>query len=266
MKALRKSGSGFNWHLRVDADSAMRRLLILIAAILVSWLACYPPPASGPGAGAGNPVSVLPVQPGRFGDLWNTRTIVFGNRGGLPEIPGMSHMRGGSGIGGFSLFPLTVRATWMDSTLMEAGIREFAALASMNDSAAADFRSAYYERYETGRRLRIWVDLSTTYSEEYLNLDRWSIFLEDQDGNQFAPSRISEGALKEKMPADGGGIPGFSPFMDPIRSKVVELFFDRIQYGGEPLLRSGNTVFKLVILEWGKKDRAEGEWSLKDIF
>jgi len=50
--------------------------------------------------------------------------------------------------------------------------------------------------------------------------------------------------------------------MDPVHSKVIELFFDRIQYGGEPLSRPGDQAFKLVILEWGKKDRAEGEWRL----
>jgi hypothetical protein len=150
----------------------------------------------------------------------------------------------------------------MDSTLMEAGIQEFAALASMTGIEAADFRSAYHERYETGRRLRIWVNLSTTYSEEYLNLDRWSIFLEDQDGNQFAPSRVSQGPVKKRTPAGGGGQTGFNPFMDPVHSKVIELFFDRIQYGGEPLSRPGDQAFKLVILEWGKKDRAEGEWRL----
>ncbi len=88
---------------------------------------------------------------GKFEQLWAERTITLTqNRSGA----GMG-MGSGEGVS----FPILVQATFMDSTLIHAGIEEFARLSSMNEEEAARFRTSYEMLHIRGDSIFIWVEM-----------------------------------------------------------------------------------------------------------
>jgi len=204
-----------------------------------------------------------------FDKLWEERTISLSQGGGGSRIPLFSSLEGG-GRGEQEAFPLFVRATFVDSGLVEAGIKEFGRLAKMSDEELVDYRARYRAAHDFGHNFYIWVELRTALSEEYLKLDRWTLFLEDEQRHQFDPVRVAEhpGAGNRERghtvtQDEGEGFPG-APFQN--RSslrKDVELYFPMYELAGEPILNPASKTLKLVMLQSDDTNvRAEGEWDV----
>lgn len=79
---------------------------------------------------------------------------------------------------------------FMDSMLIEVGLQHFADLLKMTPQEREEFHHAYYQRYDPTNYLLIWCELRTTWSELYLDSNRWLIFIEDHAMNQYEPVRI----------------------------------------------------------------------------
>jgi hypothetical protein len=202
-----------------------------------------------------------------FDKLWEERTISLGQGGGGLRIPFFSSPGGGE-MSDRESFPLSVRATVVDSTLIEAGLREFARLAKMSDQELADFRARYSKAHDLGHNIYIWAELQTALAEEYLNLDRWAIFLEDEEKHQFEPVRVVEqprerGVERRVVPTQAGS----DEFPEGrfqgrfTRAKDVELYFPMSRLAGEPILSPAAKALKLVMLQADNPNvRAEGAW------
>ena len=169
-----------------------------------------------------------------FPDLWESRTVHFDEAagGGRPwRLSTPFSMAGGKGYGGGSdEFPLQIAATLMDSLLIEAGLRHYATMLAMTPEERAAFRNAYCRRYEPTNHLLIWCNLGTTWAENYLDRDRWSIFLEDDTGKQYGPVRILEESQPiHPMVTDRS--PGFQPERGrwgwEVHQKTLMLCFSR---------------------------------------
>ncbi len=242
----------------------MRSLVLLIALIAAAG-GCAPPMGGYSQAGRTGPTS-SPLL-GNFDKLWLKRTIILrqdGGGGGGPLLP----FGGGESPGsGFEPFPLIVQATYMDSTLIEAGIREFADLSSMTPAETDSFRTAYKLRHCPNDTLFVWVELSTSSTPEFLNLDRWTIFIENDEGRDFEPGRIVEHPLRRgpsaRIPAESGGLSRESeesPWSQV--SKDIECYFP-LSHFGDALI--GKTTQKLRFVFLDSKHprvRAEADWDL----
>ncbi|MEK9137809.1 MAG: hypothetical protein AAB393_11855, partial [Bacteroidota bacterium] len=112
----------------------------------------------------------------------------------------------------------------------------------------------------------------TPFSEEYLQLDRWTMLLEDEKNHQFEPSRIVEhpggkesalrGASSEDEPANllRGRLLGWSGVI-----KDVELYFPLHRVSGEPLVSSATKSLKFVVVQSSNPSvRAEGTWEFSN--
>jgi hypothetical protein len=212
-------------------------------------------------AGRGLSPSASPYL-GSFDRLWSRRTIILSQlrdgQGGGADSP-----REGSGF-----IPVTARATYMDSALIAAGLHTFADLASMNDEESSTFRSNYWNSRATGDTLFIWLELRTSATEDFLELGRWTIFLEDESGKQIEPSRFVEHpvqrqggrvAEQEERRGDGRGSPVFAATV----KKEVELYFHQPPPGS----RNGNgespRTLRLIMFETKNPlARVEGAWQI----
>jgi hypothetical protein len=210
-----------------------------------------------------------PTLPGEFGRLWLKKTVAVrqGSRGSMNRLLGGT---GEGNAGGGEPFPLSVVATWIDTSLSESGIREYAGLASMSNAEADSFRSAYLAKHDVANSIFIWAELETSMTEDFLKLDRWTIFLENDIGREVEPARIVEhpvrhiSAGRDRGPGEGGEIAPMRPGFDMRRSvKTVEFYFPLQRDNSPPFIIPTTTSVKLVFLDAGNNMvRAEGSWVL----
>jgi hypothetical protein len=175
---------------------------------------------------------------------------------------------GGGGMADRESFPLLVRATFMDSSLIEEGLREYGRLAKMNNEELAEYRARYETDHEVDSTLYIWVELQTGLAEDYLRLDRWTIFLEDGQRHQFDPVRVEPHPVESvserrlAMNEDKGFPVGRFQVPSLIR-RDVELHFAKYQVTAEPILTPTTKSLKFVMLQSDDPSvKAEGVWDV----
>jgi hypothetical protein len=206
-----------------------------------------------------------------FPALWEKWTVQFGMtaRGGKPL--GLSNpftMGGGMGErGGPSEFPLHIAATLMDSLLIEAGLEHYATLLTMAPEERTEFRNAYYRRYDVENHLLVWCELRTTWTELFLDLNRWLIFIEDDAGNRYEPVQILEESQPIR-PMVRDSLPGFQREQKrwgwEVHQKSLMLCFPKRDFYKNPILSEKVQFLKLVFqTSEDEKTRAEGIWAFK---
>jgi len=204
-----------------------------------------------------------------FQALWERRTVYFGQErlGGKPLHLGIPFMTSGERSGD-SEFPLQITATLMDSLLIEAGLKHYVSLLGMNLEEEAEFRSSYFSRYDPANHLLIWCELQTSWAELHLNLDRWTIFIEDHAGNQYEPVQILEGSPPARQTITDM-FPDFQPKLRlrawEFHQKTIMLCFPKFDFYKNPVLSDEIQSLKLIFqLSEDQKTRAEGIWEFSD--
>jgi hypothetical protein len=240
-----------------------------LAQLSLVWACSATLPSSrkyvGPSLGPEGPADIESSLP----DLWERWTVHLGpdRRAGGPLLLGNPLAMGGGRGGPGGEFPLQITATLMDTTLIEAGLKHYAALVKMTPEEETEFRRAYSQRYDVENHLLIWCELSTTWAELHLDLDRWTIFIEDDAVNQYEPLQI----LEEPQPvrqAVERRLPGFRAEQRrtrwEVRQKSLMLCFPRRDFYENPILSKKVESLKLVFqLNDDENTRAEGTWVFK---
>jgi hypothetical protein len=204
-----------------------------------------------------------------FDKLWDERTISIGQGQGGTRSP-FSFPMGEGGMADRESFPLLVRATFMDSGLIEEGIREYGLLAKMNNEELAAYRARYETSHDVDSTLYIWVELQTGLAEDYLRLDQWTIFLEDDQRHQFDPIRVephlaqSESQRRLAMNQDEREEYPVGRYQVPsLKRRDVELYFPKYQLSGQPILTPATKNLKFVMLQSDNPSvKAEGVWDV----
>lgn len=203
--------------------------------------------------------------------LWEKWTIQFGGsmRGGGPRLFGnpLTLSTGDDRGGGGGEFPLQITATLMDSSLIEAGLKYYSDRIEMTPEERAEFRNTYYERYDVDNHLLIWCELQTSWTELFLDPDRWLIFIEDDQVNQHEPVKVLEestsigqsrtDSLTQLPPG-----PGYRAWS--FHQKALMLCFPKRDYYKNPILSEKVKYLKLIFQQKDdEKSRAEGVWVFK---
>ena len=185
-----------------------------------------------------------------FERLWSRNTVVL-NAQRPRSRPIFS--QSGEGFAG-QLFPLTVRATIMDSVLIETGVQEFARLAGMDSVRTRQYRDCYHQRHRLDEHVFLCVEVATVFPEEFLDADRWTFFFEDEKLNQVEPAVIVQHPIRKEPPL-GERADSWSSQSLTRTQRVIELYFVRSR-----LLRNPRDL-KLVVVEFKNSNvRAEGTW------
>ncbi|MGB2698246.1 MAG: hypothetical protein WBD28_10370 [Candidatus Zixiibacteriota bacterium] len=204
-----------------------------------------------------------------FQALWETRTVYFGQErmGGKSLQVGIPFMGAGD-RGKDSEFPIQITATLMDSLLIEAGLKYYVSFLEMTPEEEAEFRSNYYSKYDPANNLLIWCELQTNWAKLHLDPDRWTIFIEDDAGNQYEPVQI----LEESQPIRQTEMDIFPDFQPKLglrgwesHQKTIMLCFPKFDFYQNPILSDKLQFLKLVFkLSDDQKARAEGIWVFND--
>lgn len=178
-----------------------------------------------------------------------------------------SPFSGGGPPGGEGGFPLSITATLMDSVLIQAGFRHYIDMLKMSSDEESEFRNSYHRRYDPANHILIWCQLQTNWAELHLELDRWIIFIEDDEQNQYEPVRMSE-EPQSYVPSipqvpSGEYSPEGRPAWTSHRKNLMLLFPNR-DFLKNPVISQDVKFLKLVFLSRDDdKSRAEGSWVLK---
>ena len=239
----------------------------LVLILLLSFCASVPSPQKYVSTSLNSETSTQIEE--SFQALWEKRTVNFGmEMGGKKSFQMGFPFVGGRGRGNGSEFPIQITATLMDSLLIESGIKHHASFVKMTPEEEVEFRSSYYQRYDPSNHLLIWCELQTSWTELYLNLDRWTIFIEDNYGNQYEPARITE----ESQPIRQSEMDRFSDFLPgqgrrawESHHKIIMFCFPKFDFYKKPILSDEVKFIKLVfLLSDDQKTRAEGVWVFTD--
>jgi hypothetical protein len=242
---------------RTQSEHFVLRFLLALPQLMLGFAYQGCAPAGGYRLAEEQEVVVLPLFSSSFEAAWKKNTVVLGP--GSSQRLGSFPMPGGDRGGG--AFPLTLRATIMDSALVETGIRELAGLAAVDSSNLNIYRANYLKRHSMDGCVLVYVDMQTLLAEEYLEADRWIFFVEDEHRKQVDPIRIVQHPVQREaarpgLPYGVGGRVG----LIPVR-RVLELFFSLKRL---PQMRSSIGRFgslKLVVLDINNSQvRAEGGW------
>jgi hypothetical protein len=205
-----------------------------------------------------------------FPDLWEKWTVDLGmaTRGGKPWQLGSPFAMGGDRGGPGGEFPMQITATLMDTMLIEAGLQHYDTILAMTPEERAEFRRAYFRRYDVENHLLIWCELQTSWTELYLDLDRWIIYIEDDAVNQYEPVQILE-EPQPIRPTVMDKLPEFLPEQRrrrwEIHQKILMLCFPKRDFYGNPVLSEKVQFLKLVFqLTDDEKTRSEGMWVFKE--
>lgn len=212
-------------------------------------------------------ILLVDLLPGKFGNLWVERTIQL--KATFDRLKSSTGMMGGPGGGGF--YPLIAQATFIDSTLIECGLNEFENLSEMSDEEKRHYEKIYKETYKTANSHFIWLELQTPYTKEVLDLNRWTIYLEDNKGNKYDPQEIIEYSIEADKDPIQNSIP---PSIDSIdnkywknSSKTVLLYFPKINIYGGKIIDGNSKTISLVIFNWRSKNVNNiGTWDLKFLY
>lgn len=162
-------------------------------------------------------------------------------------------------------FPLMVKATLMETEVIEAGFKHYEKLVSMTPDEIDQFRQRYFELHDLEKNLLIEATLQTSWTEVYLDLSRWTIFLEDDQGNQYEPVKITEQLIQSSDLDDRFAEPLLnerSPFPFRMHQKQIFLYFPRQDYYGQSIIHEEINYLKIVFLQQeGGTASAEGIWA-----
>jgi hypothetical protein len=211
-----------------------------------------------------NTASILSdFLPGKFGKFWIQRTIQL-----KPTFDPEFSSGGMGGRGGY--LPIIANATFIDSTLIECGMKEFENLAEMVEEEIVEYGKIYRQKYKTGDYYFIWLELQTHYTKEILDLDRLSIYWEVDNGDKFEPAEVIEYPLENSLSL----INNFNPVKNDslnneyqpwkISSKTILLFFSKANIYGEEVIDINTKSVSLVLFDWNNKSvKNKGTWYLK---
>ena len=200
-----------------------------------------------------------------FQSLWEKRTVYFGQAGmgGKPLRLSLPFMTSGERSGD-SEFPLQIIATLMDSLLIEVGLKHYVSLLEMPPEEEAEFRSSYCSRYDPANHLLIWCELQTNWAELHLDLKRWTVFVEDDAGNQYELEQVleeSQYAPRITMDSRSEFQPGIQNKTWGVNRKKLMLCFPKFDFYQKPVLSDMTKSLKLVFqLSDDPRTRSEGIW------
>jgi hypothetical protein len=204
-----------------------------------------------------------------FKEVKSRWTVVLGSqaRGMGPMM--MPFLSGGGPPSDGGFFPMTVTATLMDRQVIEAGLDYYQDMTKMTPEEAEHFRRAYEDHHETDNYILIEASFRTTATESYLDLSQWTIFLEDDRGNQHVPDKVVE---MSPSTTRFGGMMDMSGLKRPMpldlttHMKNIFLYFPIKDYYGNATIYEGIKYLKLVFLQnVGGSARAEGFWQFQSM-
>jgi hypothetical protein len=205
-----------------------------------------------------------------FSTLWEKHTVPLSpaKGDGAPGLLSLPLGIAGAQPGYPADFPLQIVATLMDSQLIEAGLTHYETMLAMTPEEKSEYRQAYYDRYDPATHILIWCELQTTWAELHLDLNRWTIFIQDDQMNQCEPAGVLEEPSPPR-PADFHTFPDVPsdrrlPSWQFHQKRAMLLFPDKDLLGNPTLSRETKFLTLIFMMTEDDQTRAEGTWVFRE--
>ena len=120
-------------------------------------------------------------------------------------------------------------------------------------------------QWRTDAYLPVLVTLRTNLHQSYLDLSRWTMFLEDEDRMQYEAVEVTDVTDSDPRTAAKGGVEE-NKIRRPVFSSLVKeivMLFPQHDQDDKPIWEKSNRKFKLVILSNEHiEQRLELEWRI----
>ncbi|MFQ5632035.1 MAG: hypothetical protein ACE5I1_24965 [bacterium] len=187
-------------------------------------------------------------------DEWTARSGrgrggAFGSRGGRGAAPGLP--------------PISVTALFASPKVVNAGIAYVSTFLRLSKSEQEQIYHDFNTQWQTGSYFPVLVTLRTNMHKSYLNLSRWTIFLEDDNRTQYEAVEVIDVTDSDPRTGAKSGVEE-NKITRPVFSSLVKeivMLFPRRDHDDKPIWEKSNRKFKLVILSNEHiEQRLEMEW------
>lgn len=195
-------------------------------------------------------------------DAISRNTIVFGV--GVRMTGGDEFFKGIGKSGGppplVPSFPLQISATIIDDEVINESGEYYAKLGGLTELEKDSFLLNYRDHYNLDEHDMIWIYMRTTLSENYIDPEKWVIFVQDEDENQFEPKKVSEEGSLIKLDS----FPARERWR---RAQIKEIQFALLlpkkKFDGKSWIPAKGKL-KIVFMNINKQsERTEGTWIFK---
>ena len=178
------------------------------------------------------------------------------NRGGFRG-------RGARGSGGAAgPPPVSFHALFAGEKIVKAGIDYVSYFLDLPANEAQQVYKDYREQWQTDAHFPVLLTLRTNMQESYLDLSRWTLFVEDDDRNQYEAMKVVD------VTNDGVQAPSNDRqekrITRPIfsaRVKRLVLLFPRESFSGKPIWsKKGRKLTFVLLSNEHPEQRLEAEW------
>ena len=154
-------------------------------------------------------------------------------------------------------FPLKISATVITEQIIRNAGDYYTKLLDLSEAETDSLMNAYREKYDVENNNLIWIYMNTNLAESYLNPDRWVIFVEDEDQNQYEPVKIPH---TQPPLADIDDERRDNWRRTSIRETQFALQFPKKKFDDRPWIPDKGKL-KLVFMNPDKNiERADGTW------
>lgn len=195
-------------------------------------------------------------------DAISKNTIVFG--AGVRMTGGDAFFKGIGRQGGppplQPSFPLQISATIIDDEVISESGDYYSKLGGLTESERDTFLANYRDHYKLDEYDLIWIYMRTTFAENYVDPEKWVIFVQDEDENQFEPKKVSE----EKTLIKNGHYPVKERWRRAqIKEVQFALLLPKKKFDGKSWIPPSGKL-KIVFMNINKQsERTEGTWIFK---
>lgn len=183
-------------------------------------------------------------------DTWSAASRL--NRGG--------RARQGAGPG---MPPISVQALFAGETVVKAGVEYVSTFLKLSGAEREQIFQDFSTQWQTEFYFPVLVTLRTNLHKSYLDLSRWTIFLEDEDRNQYEAIKVvdvTDTGAHATNKDDGDDKKIRRPIFSSRMKKLVMLF-PRLGRDGEPIWQQTNRKITFVVLSNEHfEHRLEAEW------
>ena len=175
--------------------------------------------------------------------------------------------RGGGGRGSGGMVPISAQALFVSSDIVETGIAYIASYLQLSAEEQAQILLDFAEQWKMNSSFPVLLTLRTSLHESYLDLSRWTIFLQDDKRNQYealATIELPNPALKVPAAGRGGEQRLRRPsFLSQMKRLVMQ--FPLLDRDGGPLWQKRGRKLKLILISnENAEQRLELEWRVPE--
>lgn len=151
---------------------------------------------------------------------------------------------------------IEVEATLYDPILVEAWVRYQASQDSLAPGDLEKYRRIYRQTHDPEHLLRVELRLRSGFAEKSVDLEAWAVYLVDNRGTFYEPSRVVQGEISQReVEVDYYGY----TMKRTITSSTADLYFPQITFYGHRIYGPKTRFLKLVFA-YHRETQGEGIW------